>query len=190
MDTGYEDMMYRQVEKSLSNNINDKLFVPIELAEKPNYKEHVNKHIEDESVNNAINEYKDERPRLSRAEYILQAREACLRQMNTFNTTSRLSDMYVVDEKPGKSSYRSNKRNEMDRLFYDGSEAEDLPDEIASYKSLIIRTVCAVVIFISIFIIDKVKLDWGAFSYESIRQYVTGNNQLKVLEDILVSWLK
>ena len=80
MDTGYEDMMYRQVEKSLSNDINDKLFVPIELAEKPNYKEHVNKHIEDESVNNAINEYKDERPRLSRAEYILQAREACLRQ--------------------------------------------------------------------------------------------------------------
>ena len=45
-------------------------------------------------------------------------------------------------------------------------------------------------VFASIFLIDKIKVDWGVFSYETIRQYVTGNNQLKVLEEILVSWLK
>ena len=32
MDTNYEDKMYQQIEKSLSNNnINDKLFLPIEM---------------------------------------------------------------------------------------------------------------------------------------------------------------
>ena len=45
-------------------------------------------------------------------------------------------------------------------------------------------------VFISIFIIDKIKLNFGTFSYNTIRQYVTENNQLKVIEEIIVSWLK
>lgn len=67
----------------------------------------------------------------------------------------------------------------MESLFKERGETEKLTEDIASYRSLIIRTVCAVVIFIFIFIIDKVKLDGGTFLYEAIHHYVTGNNQLK-----------
>ncbi|TAH66100.1 MAG: hypothetical protein EWM47_10515 [Anaerolineaceae bacterium] len=186
MNTSYEDKMYRQIEKSLSNNINDKLFVPIEMVDKPVYGESDDK----DAANKAIDEYKEAGPRLSRAEYILQAREACLRQMNTLDTRARMSDSYVGDESSIYSSHGRKKRGKVERLFNEGAEEENLPEEIASFRSLIIRTVCAAVIFLSIFIIDKVKVDWGVFSYESVRQYVTGNNQLKVLEEIIVSMLK
>lgn len=214
MDTSYEDKMYRQIEKSLSNNINDKLFVPIEMIDRRiytgknkkkivdsvSYEEDVvekepvdldnNKSYDDRGeINNAIAQYKDEGPRLSRAEYIIQAREACLRQMNSINSTGRTFDYYGGDEDAIYSSHGRKKREKVDMLFNKGDE-EALPEEIASFKSLIIRTVCAIVIFLSIFIIDKVKVDWGVFSYETIRQYVTGNNQLKALEEIIVSWLK
>lgn len=65
-------------------------------------KEHSNDVIKEPTVK-TINEYKDEGPRLSRAEYILQAREACLRQMNKSNKTSRIYELYGADEKPGKA---------------------------------------------------------------------------------------
>lgn len=179
MDSSYEDKIYRQVEKSISNNVNDKLLVPIEIIDNSTY---------DDS--NDIRIVDAVEPKLSRAEYILQAREACLRQMNTLNTTSRISNLYVDDEGSAFSSYERKKRSKVERLFDEGSDEENLPGEIASYRSLVIRTVCAVVIFISIFIIDKIKLSWGTFSYESIREYVTSNNQLRALEEIIVSWLK
>lgn len=214
MDTSYEDKMYRQVENSLLNNINDKLFVPIEIIDKPVYNRKNNNKIEDsaffkeqvtknepnltfdsnyengDAIYNTDGEYKEVEPRLSRAEYILQAREACLRQMNTLNTTSRMSDVYVDDRSPIISTYKNKKKNKAEGLFSLGNEKEDNPEEITSFRSLIIRTICAVVIFLSIFIIDKVKLNWGAFSYETLEKYVISNNQLKALEEIIVSWLK
>ena len=190
MDTGYEDKMYRQIEKSISNNINDKLFIPIELIDKPIYNGESKKKIVD-SVSyeeKPIDEYSQENPRLSRAEYILQAREACLRQINSMEAGGRVYDNYKEVDDAIYSSHGKKKRDKMERLFNEEEDAN--PEEVASFKSLIIRTICAAVIFISIFIIDKVKVDFGAFSYETIRQYVIGNNQLKALEEILVSWLK
>ncbi|NLO08248.1 MAG: hypothetical protein GX129_00030 [Clostridiales bacterium] len=212
MDTSYEDKMYRQIEKSLSNNINDKLFVPIEIINRPTYMGKNKKKIVDSisyeedivqkepilldkpyddkiDVGSAMVEYREEGPRLSRAEYIIQAREACLRQMNTADTSSRIYDSYGGALDSIDSSHGRKKRSKVERLFYEGEE-EAPPEELASFRSLIIRTVCAAVIFLSIFIIDKVKVDWGVFSYEAIRQYVTGNNQLKALEEIIISWLK
>lgn len=212
MDTSYEDKMYRQIEKSLSNNINDKLFVPIEMIDRPTFMGKNKKQIVDSisyeedivnkeanlldkpyddlrNVESAMVEYREEGPRLSRAEYIIQAREACLRQMNTMDSPNRTYDNYGGTEETTYSSLGRKKKGKVERLFHEGDE-EVLPEEVASFRSLIIRTVCAAVIFFSIFIIDKVKVNWGVFSYESIRQYVTGNNQLKVLEEIIVSWLK
>lgn len=205
MDTSYEDKMYRQIERSLSNNINDKLYVPIEMMNKSTYKgssrEISNQALDEYSevtskpinelkgnVNNALGEYKDEGPRLSRAEYIHQAREACLRQMNSNETAGRIYDNYgQMDDDLYFSRGRKNK-DKVEKLY--NGDKEDVPEELASFRFLIIRTVCAAVIFISIFIIDKVKVSWGGFTYEALRQYVTGNNQLKALEEIIVSWLK
>lgn len=173
MDTNYEEKMYQQIEKSLSTNIDDGVCVPIEI-------------IEDRPT---IYPVKEE-TRLSRAEYIRQAREACLRQIDTYDSTSRVSEIYYGDDNLPDIHHGRKKKDKTRNLFADNSQEDVLPEEIASYKSLIIRTVCAIVIGLSIFIIDKIKLDFGAFSYDTIRQYVTENNQLKVLEDILVSWLK
>jgi hypothetical protein len=215
MDTGYEDKIYRQIEENLSNNINDKLFVPIEMINKPKYTGHNNRQIVDsvsydenkafkrpttldnhkpyddrESGYKVIDDYKEEGPRMSRAEYILQAREACLRQMNAYDTSGRTNDLYTGDQEAAYSSYGRRKRSKVERLFYESDDEEVLPEEMASFRSLIIRTVCAAVVFLAIFIIDKVKVDWGVFSYEAIRHYVTGNNQLKALEEMIVSLLK
>lgn len=235
MDTSYEDKMYRQIEKSLSNNINDKLYVPIEMIDKPTYRGRNNKQIVDSvsydenllqkepafldnykyygnrgaankaidedkgatnkpideykgASNRAIDEDKEGLPRLSRAEYIRQAREACLRQMNQVEAAVNI---YDSNGRVDDSIYSSHGRKNKDRIekLFNENEME-LPEELASFRFLIIRTICAAVIFLSIFIVDKVKVSWGAFSYETIRQYVTGNNQLRALEEIIVSWLK
>lgn len=185
VDSSYEDKMYRQIEKSLSNNINDKLFIPIEMLDKAEPSSSDNS----KEGDNNVYEYREEGTRLSRAELIIQAREACMRQMTSLESSGRLYDSYGGAPDTINSSYGRKRTNRVDRLFNE-DDVEAQPEELASYKSLIIRTVCAVVIFLSIFIIDKIKVDWGAFSYETIRQYVTGNNQLRVLEELLVSWLK
>ena len=174
VDTNYEDKMYQQIEKSLSSNIDDGIYVPIEI-------------IEDKA---AIYEVQDEGVRLSRAEYIRQAREACLRQIDAYDSRSKLSEIYYGQDSQADIFHDRKKKDKIRNLFSDSDQEDALPEEIASYKSLIIRTVCAIVIALSIFIIDKIKLDFGAFSYNTIRQYVTENNQLKLLEDILVSWFK
>lgn len=215
MDTSYEDKIYRQIEKNLSSNINDKLFVPIEMIDENLQKSQKRKRIvdsvsyeekaiqedttyydKDKLYDNRLNNNKDieknseDGPRISRAEYIRQAREACLRQMNTLDSSVRASDIYIGEEDSSYFSQGKKKKDKTSRLFYDGGDEEVLPEDIASFKSLIIRTVFAVVLFICIFVIDKIKVDWGAFSHETIREYVTGNNQLKVLEEIIISLLK
>lgn len=194
MDTNYEDKMYQQIEKSLSNNnINDKLFLPIEIisSDDPGFKTKETKNsmgaIDEITSDNAETESK-----LSRAEYISQAREACLRKMSSLDSTSRIYDYSIGEENTSGSSLGKKKRDKASRLFFEGAdkEEEDNQEEFSAYRSLIIRTVCAVAIFACIFIIDKLKVDWGTFSYNQIREYVTGNNQLKTLEEIIISWIK
>lgn len=214
MEVSYEDKIYRQIEKNLANNINDKLYVPIEMIDMSTYKENKNKHTdpvpykedikgEDPLVINNSNSSKDmlenqinvdgysqEGARLSRAEYIRQAREACLRQLSAMDTSARAINYNIGEEELNNPLIGKKKRDKVTKLFQEGSLEEDIPDEVASYRSLILRTVFAAVIFLSIFIIDKVKVNWGGFSHEAIKDYITANNQLKVLEEIIVSWLK
>lgn len=173
MDTSYENKMYQQIEKSLSDN--DKLFVPIEI-------------LDENTQVDVVDDYKENEPILSRAEYIRMAREACLRQMDESHSSSRFSDIYDGGDYLTEPIRDRKKRDKS--LFYDGKEDEVMPEEVASYRSLIIRTICAVVIFLFIFTIDKLKVDFGSFSYETIGHYVTGSDKLKALEEILVSWIK
>lgn len=215
MDAGYEDKIYNQIEKNLSKSINDKLYVPIEMIDKSSYSGRNNtagsdaysddilkrddlfdnKMIDNDNrkVNNDLaenNEHREERPVMSRAEYIRLAREACLRQLYTLESSSGLSNNYISNEEVHNSVFGKKKKDKIARLFQEGKDTETIPEEIASYKSLLIRTVCALVIFLSIFIMDKIKVKWGNFSYETIRHYVTGYNQLEKIEEIIISWLK
>lgn len=232
MEVGYEDKMYRQIEKSLSDNINEKLFVPIEMIDKSDFsgrskntntsgyksetyrnrfkyedtaykKEPFDENRENkmyganedwrENYENTKKQEdfipsQDDNPVMSRAEYIRLAREACLRQLYAMETPVS-SDSYI-DEEIHNSFFGKKKKDKVAKLFQDGNEEVNIQEEIASYKSLIIRTICAVVIFMAIFIIDKVKLNWGNFSYETIKHYVTGYNQLAEIEEKIVSWFK
>ncbi len=232
MEASYEDKMYRQIEKSLSDNINEKLYVPIEMIDKSAfsgrnkntnssaYKNETYKKsfkYEDTAYKNDLpddnhesrmysekedwienyertNKQEDllpvqeDKPVMSRAEYIRLAREACLRQLYAMDTTVS-TDNYISDE-IHNSFFGKKRKDKVAKLFQEGNEEETLQEEIASYKSLIIRTICAVVIFLAIFIIDKVKLNWGKFSHETIKHYVTGYNQLAEIEEKIVSWLK
>lgn len=122
MDAGYEDKMYRQIEKSLSNNINERLYVPIEVMDRPVFSGRSNKPAVDsisydEGAAGTENDYfnrnraddrgpagnpladnREEGSRLTRAEYIMQAREACLRQLNAMDSSSRTYDSYGASD--------------------------------------------------------------------------------------------
>lgn len=100
---------------------------------------------------------------MSRAEYIRQAREACLRKLD-------LDPKQVKVYEENKEKFSSN--------------------ELASYHGLIIRSVCAIVIFVIIFAIDKLDVKIGSFSSAYIKDFVTTNKTLDYLESLVVTWLK
>ena len=119
MDTNYEDKMYQQIEKSLSNNnINDKLFLPIEMisSDDPGFKTKETKNsmgaIDEITSDNAETESK-----LSRAEYISQAREACLRKMSSLDSTSRIYDYFYWRRVYIRFYSWKKKRDKASRLF-------------------------------------------------------------------------
>lgn len=233
MDTGYEEKIYRQVDKNLSDNLNDEWYVPINMPDRSAYPERNN------SANSALYKNEDimghkndilymdeksfassapygtsykqkgniigsraesqadfsdiqdneEKPAMSRAEYIRLAREACLRQLYTMESTSGSHSYIGSDELNNPFSVRR-KKDKVEKLFQEGRDEDVLSEELAAYKSLIIRTVCAIIIFMSIFLIDKFRVKVGNFSYETIRQYVTAFDQMEKIEEKIVSWLK
>lgn len=197
MDSNVEDKMYRQIEKSLSNNINESLFAAgrgyddKKSVERDNYNADFGAYTDtdkSEGTDREQPEYTGNFPQLSRAEYIRQAREACLRQMNMLPSGGRSIEDYGDFTDPMHSGLPIKKKGK--GLFRDGEEEENSPQEIASFRSLIIRTVCAIVLFISIFAIDKLEVKWGDFSYQTVREFVTGKDQMGQLETWIVSWLK
>jgi hypothetical protein len=133
---------------------------------------------------------------LSRAEYIRQAREACLRQLSNSQVYSKPYDVNYMDPEPINQEQVNNKQAKALKLFNTDSDAgdpaidENTPQEIASFRNLIIRTVCAIVLFLTVFIIDKFELKIGNITHIMIQDYVTGNDSLQGLEDILVTWFK
>lgn len=208
MDTRNEDKMVRQIEKSLSNNINENLFMTGRVFDdnKPS--------ISGSSVL-ALTEGKarqeERKPdyplvsydyisgsptTMSRAEYIRQAREACLRQLSDTQIYSRPYDVNYMEQEVEGTEQLNHKKAKAWSLFREGSLAtglpkeEESPREIAEFHSLIIRTVLAIVIFLSVFLIDKFDFQIGKLTTEVIQEYVTGKDSLINLENIIVTWLK
>ena len=197
MDSNFEDKIINQIETGLSNQMNESLFTT--------GLEKINSSDTQENAEYADRNYDyigNQMPPLSRAEYIRQARAACLRQLNNIQDRTGSYEDYSLDtdtfaqEKPNKKKARGL------GLFQEGSSPvqamsagsrgyeENLPKEIASYRALIIRTVCAILIFLLIFAFDRFDLAIGQFTSESVREYVTSNDTLKKLEELVVIWLK
>jgi len=211
MDTKMEDKMYHQIEKSLSNNINENLFTSGRVFEKENLPilhSSVIEPIKSVSVlEEPAREYLSESidhisqpPALSRTEYIRQARESCLRQLS--NQSAKMMDSYNLDSDDQDPALHNKKKAKALKLFKDSEKAlrspwnrsttyeENSPEDIASFQSLVIRTICSVVLFLCIFLIDKFDFSLGTFSKGLVREYITSNDSFVKLEQIVVTWLK
>lgn len=219
MDSKSEDQIVRQIEKNLSNNMNDNLFFTGKAVEKDRTKRdkatqeienttgwnvttHLDKKIDPrvEHKNQSSSSEKEvpssEVTYLTRAEYIREARQACLRQLSTMQDSSSYyhgldsvsldtsSDLLNQKKAKAMNLFHSYDRN------YGGKKEDATPQEIASFRYLIIRTVVAIVLFLSIFIIDRFDIKIGSFASSTIEEYVTGNDTMQRLEETIVTLLK
>lgn len=207
MDSRYEDNMLSQIEQNLSNNISENLFLTGKvfensksltkkkyLQEQEQAKENTN--TDDREYPLVSTDYINNTPAaVSRAEYIRQAREACLRQLSNNQLYVKPYELNFPDPNTDAADTGHNKRTGRIRLFslgshYTGDSEEDNPQEIAAFRALIIRTVFAIVLFISLFVLDKFKINLGKITYSMIREYISGSDALKALEDVIVAWFK
>jgi len=201
MDTKYEDTILSQIEKNLSNNINEDLFMTGRIYDSSNSltkRKYLQEQEESKNLLTADQEYplvstshiSDMSPPMSRAEFIRQAREACLRQLNDSQFYSRPYEAnYVSMDVTGNTAVEG-KKGLHHKLFDSQKANEDSPEEIAAFRSLLIRFVGAIILFLIIFIIDKFDIKIGSMTGSALKEYITGNDALKALEDMVVAWLK
>ncbi len=168
MEVKIDDKMYRQLERNVSNNIDENLFDTGRIFISEN-----DKKIE------GLDNKEEEIPILSRAEYIRQARESCMRQMESLQIGEQYIDTSYTKINPIKLGEIEEIDSNKEKIIY--------AEELNSFKSLLIRTICALVIFFSIFLIDKLEVNLGGFSHEEVQEYVTGKDHLKKLEETVVS---
>jgi hypothetical protein len=207
MDSKVEDKIVRQIEKNLSNNINENLFLTGRIFEQDTKEmQNVTMNHSDTALqttetpaNYSVSSYdhaNQPSPILSRAEYIRQARESCLRQMSAIQSGAATYNTIYPDADPQSVELLGRKKAKVMRLFHEDSATEKIyreentPQEIASFRFLIIRIVCAVLLFLTIFILDKFKITIGMLTPDVVKEYVTGNDTLQEIENILVTWLK
>lgn len=203
MDKKVEDKMVQQIEKNLNNNIDENLFLTgrnydKDKLQKKSQNQGSQKSLSDKS-NTAVEnplvslEYYNPAIPVSRAEYIRQARESCLRQLSTMQSTARAYDSYYLDSALQNAEVEQNKKPRINRLFHEGNEVskdEEALQEIIAFRFLIVRLVCAMLLFLSIFLIDKFNFSIGEFSSAKIEEYVSGKDNMKQLEDFVITLLK
>lgn len=213
MDRHVEDKMVKQIEKNLSDNFNsDLLYAGQNYGRNNQTRYSIDTKVANTlpveataGMDNPILSFEYSNPTsISRAEYIRQARESCLRQLSELQTTARAYDSYYLDtsvkhieELPQNNNIViAEKENKPEKLLKEDSAyqeevgTQENMREIMAFRLLIIRMVCAIVIFLSVFLIDKFNFKIGSFESESIQEYVTGNDTLDSLENMIVTLLK
>ncbi|MDF2485532.1 MAG: putative rane protein [Herbinix sp.] len=203
MDKKVEDKMVQQIEKNLQKNNDENLFLTgrINDRDKPQKKTSSlgtqkalpgPKATDQENPLISLDYYNPAIP-VSRSEYIRQARESCLRQLSTMQSTARAYDSYYLDSAIQNAEQEHNRKAKPYGLFREGIQGDKDDEtirEIMAFRVLVIRTVCALVLFLSIFLIDKFDFEVGNVASEKVQEYVTGNDNLKQLEDFVITLLK
>lgn len=120
---------------------------------------------------------------LSRDEYIRIARESCTRNLGyngTKNHNGKMNKGYAYTEKTrpwdqGGMSHRP--------------ELTDSQFTIAPFKikSLLIRLICALVLFLSIFLFDKFDLKVKTFNSKNIQEMVSSSQSIDDAETFFVN---
>ncbi len=207
MDSKNEDTMVRQIETNLSNNINDNLFLTGRMLEGNKATlgrkqltamadDVITADVANQNYPLVSNDFTNHSVSLSRAEYIRQAREACLRQLSAVQIYSKPYDSNYMDAEEESNDQLNQKKAKVMKLFHNDTEEEteqstqNTVNGLGIYRSIIIRCVCAILIFASIFMIDKFNVKIGNVTNKTIKEYVMGNDVIKDLENIIVTWLK
>ncbi|HHV12250.1 MAG TPA: hypothetical protein GXX75_18390 [Clostridiales bacterium] len=238
MDNRSEESMVRQIEKNLSQSMNENLFLvgkepenrmnrqansPV-MTKRTSNPGTMNAFQVEETYFNGGNKIKrdisiedpefplvsydhitDSLSTIPRAEYIRQAREACLRQLSDLQVYSRPYDVNYMGQETVAPEEAAPKRTKTWNLFREGHEErspeeprqitdakmeENTPQELAAFRFLIVRMVCAVVLFLSVFIFDKLELKIGNLTNEKVQEYITQNDVMDNIENYIVTWLK
>lgn len=119
----------------------------------------------------------------SRAEYIKLARESCTRNLNAPSWNSK-NNGKMKDENKNIKFNLFKKRDTAD--YYNFTEGEfDIPS--GSMRVFLIRAICAFMLFLTVFIIDKLNIEFKGISSNFIRQLVSSNQGIEDAENFLVS---
>lgn len=185
MDLNNEDRMVQQIESNLADR-NDNLFHSGKIVIKPERRNDA------EVYSLVAGDVTSETPYISRAEYIRQARESCLKQLSNVQLYSKAYDVNYMEQPLSEENIPVRKKL---RMFQEDTrpDMETVPnvqEQMNSYRSLIVRCICAIILFLSIFAFDKFDIKVGTVSKQVIKEYVTGNDFLKDIENIIVGWLK
>ena len=118
----------------------------------------------------------------SRAEYIKLARESCTRNLNAQGLNNKNNSKIKDENKNIKGLLK--KGAPVD--YYSFTQGEfDVPS--SSIKFFAIRVICAFMLFLTVFIIDKLNIEFRGISSKSIKQLVASNQGVEDAENFLVS---
>ena len=120
----------------------------------------------------------------SRAEYIKLARESCARNLNASHINLKHNGKKKSDT--GKMHHH-NKRTYIDSYDFDRGELDISP---GSMRAFMIRTVCAIMLFLTVLMIDKLNIEFQGISSHSIEELVSSNDGITKAENFFVSLIE
>lgn len=119
----------------------------------------------------------------SRDEYIRMARESCVK--NLYPESSGKPDVHK------KNLYKSYGFREGDSYQSEG-EGFLLGFNMKSigFKFFLIRTICVLVLFLAVIMVDKLNVSFKSFNSTAIEELISSNQSLEKAEDFFVSVFK
>lgn len=122
----------------------------------------------------------------SREEYIKLARESCLKNLGN---NPRETDSNKNNKVKSVSLPYSYEKNDYGRdSFFIPSEKLNINQKWM--RNLLIRSICALVLFLTIFLIDKFEIKYKDLSSQSIETIVTSSKGFDATEDYFVNLFK
>lgn len=122
----------------------------------------------------------------SRQEYIRLARESCLKNLGSNPKDMDTSKKNNVSLLGSPYSYEKNEYGKESYLISGGKINFNQP----WMKRLLIRTICALVLFLSIYAMDKFNFTYKALNSQSIETIVTTSRGFDATEDYFVNLFK
>ena len=120
----------------------------------------------------------------SRDEYIRMARESCIKNLHPESQGGK-GDLHK------KEIYRQSHSNSVSSYKGEGTGLfQMLGIKNTNIKYLLIRLICALVLFLAILIIDKFEVSIKSFNSNYIEKSITSNQGIEKAEDFFVSVYK